>query len=218
MSEVRNVSALTLLRSLGDKSVGAVITDPPANLPWSEAVNVVISAGRVLRPGGGLLVIGEFMTGWDLGAEVAGLNWMADIGIVWNTGRPRARNFGSLFSIARWYAKGGARAHDTDARLIDSNVIVVDKVSNEDKVHESQKPVGLTNFFITLLTRADDYVVDPYCGSGSTLVSAALCGRLHVGSDIDAGHVDTARRRLDHFELEEVGDVSLWVNGRLEVI
>ena len=70
----------------------------------------------------------------------------------------------------------------------------------------------------SLLTDEGDTVVDPYCGSGTTLVSAAICGRELIGGDTDEKTVKMARVRVDHFELEEVENVWLWINGRLEQV
>lgn len=248
LGEVACSSAHPYLKSLSRNSVGAVVTDPPFFIsvgrpsgpvagewvdPWSgagtlklaiaETAPVVAQAERVLRPGGALVVMGQgvALTVWDTCAREAGLDWMAEIAVLWNTGKPRQRNFGSLFTVVRWYSKPGARHTfnlEEGKQAIYSNVAVVDKVPNNERLHVSQKPVGLTNFLISLLTNGDDVVIDPYCGSGSTLVSAAMCGRPFAGCDEIADNVAVARRRIDHHELEEAEPVYLWINGRLEEV
>jgi site-specific DNA-methyltransferase (adenine-specific) len=47
-----------------------------------------------------------------------------------------------------------------------------------------------------LYTYADDLVVYPFMGSGSTLVAAAKVGRRYVGYDLDPAYVDIARARV----------------------
>ena len=39
-------------------------------------------------------------------------------------------------------------------------------------------------------------VIDPMCGSGSTLVAAARTGRRYIGIEIDTGFAALARERL----------------------
>jgi adenine-specific DNA-methyltransferase len=39
-------------------------------------------------------------------------------------------------------------------------------------------------------------VLDPFAGSGSTLVAARDAGRDYLGIELDAGHVVTARERI----------------------
>lgn len=247
-----NCSADDLLGSCDDLSVGAIVTDPPFFIstgrsgggefsdPWSrvtsleEALNevrpTIDHAKRVLRVGGALVVMGQGIctTVWDFLARQAGLNWMAELTVLWNTGKPRSQNFGSLHTHVNWYSKPGAKHtfNSGDMRSIYSNVLVCKKVPLNERKHVSEKPVGLTNFLISLLTKTGtgemeegaDLIVDPFCGSGSTLVSAAMCGRRWLGSDLNPTYASEALTRVHHHELEEVEPVYLWINGRLEAV
>jgi site-specific DNA-methyltransferase (adenine-specific) len=62
--------------------------------------------------------------------------------------------------------------------------------------HPAPFPVELPEQLIRLYTFVDDLVLDPFMGSGSTLVAAAALGRRYVGYDLDASYVDLARRRV----------------------
>ncbi|MGA2804434.1 MAG: DNA methyltransferase [Acidimicrobiales bacterium] len=62
--------------------------------------------------------------------------------------------------------------------------------------HPAPFPVELPERLIRLYTYADDLVVDPFMGSGSTLVAAAKVGRRYVGYDLDPAYVDIARARV----------------------
>jgi site-specific DNA-methyltransferase (adenine-specific) len=70
--------------------------------------------------------------------------------------------------------------------------------------HPAPFPVELPERLIRLYTFAGDLVLDPFMGSGSTLVAAAQTGRRYVGYDLDAGYVELARHRVD--EAEHPGD------------
>jgi site-specific DNA-methyltransferase (adenine-specific) len=63
--------------------------------------------------------------------------------------------------------------------------------------HPAPFPVDLPDPLIRLYTYEDDLVLDPFMGSGSTLVAASRLGRRYVGYDLDAGYVELARRRVD---------------------
>lgn len=62
--------------------------------------------------------------------------------------------------------------------------------------HPAPFPVELPERLIHLYTYQGDVVLDPFMGSGSTLVAAALSGRRGVGYDTDAEYVAIARRRV----------------------
>lgn len=62
--------------------------------------------------------------------------------------------------------------------------------------HPAPFPVELPEQLIRLYTYVDDLVLDPFMGSGSTLVAAARLGRRYVGYDLDAQYVELARRRV----------------------
>ena len=63
--------------------------------------------------------------------------------------------------------------------------------------HPAPFPVELPKRLILLYTYRDDLVLDPFMGSGSTLVAAALNDRRYVGYDLDPEYVDLARQRVD---------------------
>jgi DNA modification methylase len=62
--------------------------------------------------------------------------------------------------------------------------------------HPAPFPVELPEQLIRLYTYEDDLVLDPFLGSGSTLVAASRLGRRYVGYDLDPTYVDIARRRV----------------------
>jgi site-specific DNA-methyltransferase (adenine-specific) len=62
--------------------------------------------------------------------------------------------------------------------------------------YPTQKPILLLERVIEICTDAGDLVLDPFCGSGTTLVAAKLLGRSAVGIDISEEAVGLAKRRL----------------------
>ncbi|MDQ1434131.1 MAG: modification methylase [Actinomycetota bacterium] len=62
--------------------------------------------------------------------------------------------------------------------------------------HPAPFPVELPERLIRLYTYAGDLVLDPFMGSGSTLVAAARLDRRYVGYDLDPTYVDIARLRV----------------------
>lgn len=63
--------------------------------------------------------------------------------------------------------------------------------------HPAPFPVALPQRLIELYTYADDLVLDPFLGSGTTAVAAVRSGRRYAGYDLDPGYVAIARRRVE---------------------
>lgn len=62
--------------------------------------------------------------------------------------------------------------------------------------YPTQKPILLLDRIIQISTDPDDVVLDPFCGSGTTLVSAMLLGRKFIGIDINSDAVRLANDRI----------------------
>ena len=62
--------------------------------------------------------------------------------------------------------------------------------------HPAPFPVALPERLIQLYTYEDDLVLDPFAGSGTTLVAAKNTNRRGVGYEVNQGYVDLANNRL----------------------
>lgn len=62
--------------------------------------------------------------------------------------------------------------------------------------HPTQKPLALLERVILACTSPGDLVVDPFAGSGTTGVAAAIHGRHFLGFEIDQEFVKLARKRI----------------------
>ena len=62
--------------------------------------------------------------------------------------------------------------------------------------HPTQKPEELVHKLVAASSHPEDWVVDPFVGSGTTLVVADRLGRRWQGADSDPGSVALARERL----------------------
>ena len=70
--------------------------------------------------------------------------------------------------------------------------------------HGCQMPIAVLDRIIKASSNPGDIVLDPFNGSGTTVVSAALLGRRYVGIDQSNVYVDFAYRRLKHFTSSRV--------------
>ncbi len=75
--------------------------------------------------------------------------------------------------------------------------------------HPAPFPVSLPERLIHLFTYENDLVVDPFVGSGSTMVAAKRTGRRYVGYDLDETYLEISRARLADDEAQLVGPLDL---------
>jgi len=73
--------------------------------------------------------------------------------------------------------------------------------SKEKVGYPTQKPLALLRRLIVGSTDLNDLVLDPTCGSGTTLIAALQEGRLAAGADISERAVELTRLRLSRFQL-----------------
>jgi len=80
----------------------------------------------------------------------------------------------------------------------------VHKFNNpRNKIHPSQKPIELMEYYIENSTNVNDTVLDFTMGSGSTAVAAVKTGRNFIGIELDKEYFDIAKQRIE-FELSKI--------------
>ncbi|AKQ66512.1 Adenine-specific methyltransferase [Myxococcus hansupus] len=65
------------------------------------------------------------------------------------------------------------------------------------RLHPTEKPVSLLRLLIERSCPAGGLVLDPFAGSGSTLVAAQQLGRRAVGVELEERYCEAAARRLE---------------------
>jgi DNA modification methylase len=65
-----------------------------------------------------------------------------------------------------------------------------------NKLHPTQKPLCVLTPLIQCFSQPGDFVLDPFCGSGSTLLAAKLQGRRFIGIELDARYCEVASTRV----------------------
>lgn len=205
--------SLSVLRQMESESVDAVITDPPYGIDYhskgtgasikndkSPFIWFLYDAFRVLKQGGTLICF----TRWDVeqtfidAMKLAGFRVKSEV--IWDKvmhgmGDCKAQfaptHENAVFTIKGKYSFPGHRPKD---------VVSIHKLSGSQMIHPTEKPVGLMAHLITSVTKPGDLILDPFAGSGSTLVAAKKAGRRFIGIELDDEHYQKAARRI-----EEVG-------------
>lgn len=75
---------------------------------------------------------------------------------------------------------------------------------NGEKIHPTQKPVGLLKKLIEIFTDEGEVVIDPCAGSGSTLVAALELKRKAFGFEIDKDFYPLAKEWVDRTKQRQI--------------
>ena len=179
---------LEILPLLG--KVDAVVTDPPYGIGMD---------------GGKIGKATYEKKDWD--SKPINARWIVDLAvpsIVWG---------GNYFEVppsARWlvWDKQNDVTTFADCELAWTNIDGAVRVfrwlwsgpyqkQREQRFHPTQKPLELMKWCIGFVPASAATILDPYMGSGTTLVACARLGRRGIGIEIDEGYFDIACRRIE---------------------
>ena len=65
-----------------------------------------------------------------------------------------------------------------------------------NNLHPTQKPVSVLTPLVESFSNPGDVVLDPFCGSGSTLLAAHNLNRRFLGIELSKQYFDLAEQRL----------------------
>lgn len=92
----------------------------------------------------------------------------------------------------------------------------------EKTAHPAQFPIELVERLVLALTEKDDLVVDPFVGTGSSLLAAILHGRKGAGVDYNRSYLDVALHRINalftgQLKRRPLGTIKYEPNGKEKV-
>lgn len=88
------------------------------------------------------------------------------------------------------------------------------KERNETRVHPTQKPIGLCEWFFTRWGKDGETIADLFLGSGSTLIAAEKTGRVCYGMELSEAYIDVIVSRYceytNNYDIIKNGEKIRW--------
>ncbi len=161
---------------------------------------------------------GQKSVGADITKIAKDIGWKYHSTIIWNEGNISRRTaWGSFMSASApyviapvelilvlykdsWKKTGGSRKNDITKKEFMDWTNGVWTFNGQSKKgaggHPAPFPIELPRRCIKLFSFIGDTILDPFLGSGSTLIASYLHNRKGIGVDIDKGYCDIAIKRL----------------------
>lgn len=219
--EVRHADLLVLLPILEAEPFDLILADPPYGIDASAsgfrsrtvhhhnykddpdtarliARAILVDGFRVTKPRANVFMFGaiEFFDWWKQTAAQAG--WVPfNRPLIWQKSEseglaPWGSQGPRITTEFIFYATKGQRG--LTASPID--VFRVKRVSRSERIHAAEKPVELLKALIECATLPGECVLDPCCGSGSTLVACREAKRVGLGIEKSETYYNTALSNL----------------------
>lgn len=190
--QVRAGDFRDVLTDLPDDSVDLIFTDPPYD---RESVplygDLAKLAARVLTPGGSLVCYAgvPFLPPlFPLMTPFIQFWWQFCLRLQGAFPRFHSRRVHVHYKPLLWFVKGQFRR--------DYVIDVIESTWLAKNWHDWEQSDAEAAHCIAKLTPDDGMVLDPMCGSGTTLVAAKRLGRRYLGVELDRQRAKVATARL----------------------
>ncbi len=245
LNQILDGDCVEVMNSLPAGSVDMIFADPPYNLqlrgdlhrPDNSKVDAVDdawdqfasfkaydkftrawlkAARRLLKPNGGIWVIGSYHNIFRVGAELQNQGFWILNDVVWRKTNPMPNFRGMRLTNAHetmiWASKEEAskytfnydalKALNEGIQMRSDWVLPIctghERLKNEDgnKAHPTQKPESLLHRVIVGTTNPGDVILDPFFGTGTTGAVAKKLGRDFIGIEREEKYRKVATKRL----------------------
>lgn len=111
--------------------------------------------------------------------------------------------------LAKWAKK--QRQADSEGR---NTIWTMKREPTQGYKHPTQKPVELVMYALTNSSKVEDIILDPFIGSGSTLIACEKTNRMCFGLELDPRFVDVVVQRWCEFtnnnKVMKNGEIVTW--------
>ena len=172
---------------------------------------------RILKKNGAIWVIGSYHNIFRVGTAIQNLGFWILNDVIWNKKNPMPNFRGTRFTNAHetliWASKNEGSKYtfnyqslkclNDDLQMRSTwNLPICNGrerlKNNGKKVHSTQKPETLIHRIILASSNKNDFILDPFLGSGTTAVVSKKLGRNYFGIEKEKYYFDATMKRLEN--------------------
>ena len=170
---------------------------------------------RILKKNGSIWVIGSYHNIFRVGKIIQDLGFWILNDVIWNKNNPMPNFRGTRFTNAHetliWASKNkkskytfnyqSMKCFNDDLQMRSTWNLPIcngkERLKNNGiKVHSTQKPEALLHRIILASSNKDDFILDPFLGSGTTAVVSKKLGRNYYGIEKEKKYFEAAAKRI----------------------
>ena len=224
---IKQGDCIELMKYIPDKSIDLILTDPPYNIARKNNFETMGRAGidfgewdkgfdqfswlreipRILNKNGSVIIFNDWKNVGEIAKCCEGLGLTIKDLLRWQKTNPMPRNrdrrYITDFECAVWLTNKNAkwtfhRQCDTYQRPMFECSIV----SGSEKLHPTQKPIKLMEELLKIHSNKNDIILDPFMGSGSTIIACINQQRHYIGFELEHSHFLGAEKRIDSHTIQ----------------
>ena len=226
LNKIHNIDCLEFMKTLPDKCIDLVLTDPPYGTTGNEWDNVVDFWKEVKRisKGGQVIFSGqpyttdlissnrkEFKYHWIWNKCLAGNGILAkrqplkiheEICVFGNVDYYPIMKKGIMRTKNGIKDKHGTFNGATSKEVMNDDyypesILRFSGASmRSEREHPTQKPVDLIAYLVKTYSKENDIIFDPFIGSGTTAVACKMLKRNYIGCEISKEYCEIAEQRI----------------------
>ena len=183
---IYNKSCLNM-EKVEDKSIDLIILDPPYKTGITEQFQTF---RQKLKSNGQILWFVQPTELYDLPEKPKQI-------LIWEepiSPKPIYKKYREFLDFIAWYAYGDYTFNKLLWNLMNSRFN--DEIIRDRRLHKWEKPESLIEKLIRVHTNIKNIILDPFTGSGTTLVVCKKLNRKYIGYEISKEYCDIAEQRL----------------------
>jgi len=216
-SNIINGEAVEELKKLSDNSVDCVVTDPPYGISYKDSresytgtykdsedyalkllEDTCKELKRVCKEGSHMYFFTGYSNMFAFKEILDKYFYVQENPIVWVKNNHTMGDFKKMYASKCeyiWFCSNGKEVTRSLNNACSPDV--VNFAIPTKKEHSAQKPIELLTYLIENSTEENETVIDPFAGSGSTIIASKQVNRQYIGIEVEQGHYETMLSRFN---------------------